>query len=222
MYFCLESVYQLHHLGVISQKLLQPLLYSGINVKAESNTVGLFLQLGDLHAAHLKAVQTAPLSVHLLNREAWKEVNCTVLKLATFQRQVLDINSPKLEVKCAGRNPSEAGSCCPSKRWGVTCDIIGDILCWFGAQSPALAAFLGCCTSHAALGAFPAVCTGSTVCNSKSALELFPESVSWGPCHKAQWIKGVPEVTLLFFEPSCEYLFPLSWNYSLCVSWMNL
>lgn len=96
----------------------------GCNVKARSNTVGLFLQLGDLRAAHLKAF-----SVHLLNREAWRKVNCTLLRLATFQRQVLDINSPTSEVKCVGRNPSKAGSYCPSKRWGVTCGVTGDILC---------------------------------------------------------------------------------------------
>lgn len=68
--FCAGAVKQLHHLGVTSQKLLQPLLSSGVNVKTRSNTVGLFLQFGDLHAAHLKAVQTAAFSVHLLNREA--------------------------------------------------------------------------------------------------------------------------------------------------------
>jgi len=52
-------------------------------------------------------------------------------------------------------------------------EVIGDILYWFGAEAPALAAFLGCCASHPAVGASPACCTGSTVCGSKSALELF-------------------------------------------------
>lgn len=194
----------------------------GCECKGRTKHCRTFPPVGGFTCSSLESCANSSFVSSLLNRESRRKVHCTVLRLAAFQRQVLDIKSPKLEVKCAGRNPSEAGSRCPSERWGVTCGVIGDTLCWFGAQDPALAAFLGCCTSHPALGASPAVCTGSTVCISKSALVLLLESVSWGLCHKVWWIKGAPEVTMLVFEPSSDYLFPLSWNYSLCLSWMNL